>query len=196
MMKSSGHSPTLVRDLGRAGASWMCTSLQDGLTLSRTFLNRRGRELDHALTIVPGGIEAEEVAGSLERAQLLPLAESDRHLTRILVEEGPPSALLVVEDDLGRAGDPVLEQVENRVLYVGEEVYHLFEVVNDPTLIGTALCSGSGFPLNAFVFPSSTPLPADHQLSTAALEGIVDSAAFVVVMGFDAGGYVFWKASS
>jgi hypothetical protein len=193
-VKNSSELPTAVIDLGLVGASWIRTSLQDGLSLSRAFLDRRGQELDHALTIAPRDVGAEEAIGSLSKAQLLPLAESERRLTQILME-GPASTLLIVEDDLARADDPSLEHVQNRVLYLGKEVYHVFEVIDDPGVVGPALRSGSGFPTNAFVVPPSAPL-SPYELQTSSLEAIVDHALFVIVMGFDGGGYVFWRGNN
>lgn len=105
---------------------------------------------------------------------------------------------LVVEDDLGRRGDPGLGP---SVVYLGESVVRVFRLggFDDVSRAVDGLFRGaSGYPTNAFVV-SSASVSAENppsELSPAQVRRLADGAEAVVVSVFDAETYLLAHLSA
>jgi hypothetical protein len=95
---------------------------------------------------------------------------------------------LVVEDDVSRVGDVVLNDMD--YWSYATEVLHGSDLRDPPGVVASLRGWASRYPLNAAVCSSTALLSFAGELSHQQLQSIAESTMAVIVSAFDGEGYV------
>jgi len=148
-----------VRDLGEPGREWTKKCLGSGREFSE-FISQ-GVELGLGHTVLPWPTPAlpnlpERLGATITHSATAPVPgviESLLGVLRPLLEQG---SLMVIEDDMRGPTEPNLQATEHSATVIGSNtVFHLDDAdgLTTPDQLHSFIgASGSGYPLNAFLF--------------------------------------------
>ena len=190
-------------DLGEAGRAWTRRSLKAGGALSRIvlatvdiaagdttalgFSGQRDPEPGAVLRLEEGFGDPTRLSRAVANTELLAIIKQIAVLER--------GAVLIVEDDLRRAGDPALGRRANDATFqIGANIYHYLDPGSGTSaadLGGFLIRASSGYPLNAFVTPRdalmvTSPETVDTGICEAPVRCIINSV-------FDNEAYAVWQ---
>jgi hypothetical protein len=111
--------------------------------------------------------------------------------------EAGEERVCVFENHLGRLTDPWLLQAESRVLFLGEEVYHVVSAeVVDLDSIKAAINEAEDVTLLIgvlSVWPQGSRLsPERREISDEDLRVLAEGAEKIIVSAYDGEGYLIW----
>lgn len=187
-------------ELDRSEASaWMEKSLRQGFDLSVAVVADQPFDRGRFVVLVPNGFARSPL--DLEAGGVSPLNSSEQALSECLdecYERG--AASVVVEDDMGRASDPIVARRTEPLAFVGERVVYWADL-RDGSRAGarTIIVGAHGHPLNAFVTRTTSAelgLVDRQQTSGDLPRLIVESLTAVVVTAFDGESFLIWLADS
>jgi hypothetical protein len=111
--------------------------------------------------------------------------------------EADEERVCVFENYLARSTDPWLERAESRVLFLGEEVYHVIsaEVVN-PSLAKVTINEADYYPVFIGIlsrWPEGSHLsPERRDTANEELRALAEKAEKIIVSAYDGEGYLIW----
>jgi len=171
----------------RLAADWARSSLGRGSSLARR-ATRRLPTLTAAVVFAVGIDERETFDDSGRGLTTSAADRAARDFLSTVKQMG--NMTLVVEDDTGRRGDPKV----GRVAFVDDRLLR-WEGTGDGGLRAADLLrtGAFGYPLNAFLCrapASDLGLSADHELTAAEQEVLVDAVCAIIVSVWDAETYL------
>jgi hypothetical protein len=175
----------------RSGAQWVQSSLTGGSVLS-TLVSRRLGDFAVARLLAPEVVST-GIASVLDDESRGILTSDVNLLTGRVLERFALAGVrtIVVEDDLARRGDAVLD---HDLAYVEDRVVRWVNLLGDPVDGVRLLRSGaSGYPLNAYacwLSPGELGLESGRNLEERERESIVASTCAVLVSVFDGEAFV------
>lgn len=196
-MKSGAIAVDVDADRAR---NWLRESLAGGHELSAAVLGSSRFDAGEFLVLLPTGgdlgpvpafAEGGVVSSDLANAALAGILED-------LMRQG--AASVVVEDDVGRRGDPAIDKRKAPSAFMGDRVICWSELDwpgSGTVAVETIAEAASGYPRNAFVLSETAAdlgvsagrsLPADFAARAAA------SLTAVVVSAFDDESFLIWRA--
>jgi hypothetical protein len=105
----------------------------------------------------------------------------------------------VFENHLGRRTDPWLEQAQSRVLFLGEEVYHVISS-EDADLDSTKAAINEAEDVTLLVgvlsvWPQDSRLSSERrEITDEELRAIAQRAEKIIVRAYDGEGYLIWES--
>jgi hypothetical protein len=169
---------------------WVRGSLAQGSGLA-TFVRANLATLTVAVLLVEPARAAQVEPGLDDNGRGLRSSEADDVARRLLASAASTGKLtLIVEDDLGRRGDPRVE----RAAFVGDRVLRWEEVGDDVSSAATLLRKGSsGYPLNAYLCSGAAAdlgLAPEVELSRVLQQRLAETVIGVIVSVWDAEAFV------
>lgn len=179
-------------DLGADGISRVSSALSDGLTLARLVLEGTDLSAGRAYAMVPRGIPRPRLLRWDEGG----LMSSDQGLKAVSAELRPllqgPHSVLVAEDALASASDPVIQKQSGGCFTYSKEVYEYGVAPADRDGIESCLrMADAGYTLNAVVAQGVEP-PANPE-DERYLRRIAEGTRLVVTRAYDGEGFVLWR---
>jgi hypothetical protein len=175
--------------------SWLRSSLAQGFQISEAIAATTPFENGQIRVIAP--VEATALP-PLNQGGLLSQEEANDAMSGVLAElTASGAACLVIEDALGRYGDPAVlastlgtAWLDNRVLH-----WHPLDLSTTSSATNALRTGSSGYPLNAFVTTRTADALGliDHTaLEESGIDKICEALIAVIVSAFDAESFLIW----
>lgn len=170
---------------------WMRTCLGQGTLIANGLADQLGDAVLRLITTeYPANLPASLASGTGRTS-----AEAGAFLEIILaVERAHGGVVLIVEDELGKRGDPYLK--DRQCCYVGDRVLG-WRSLTSGELLEFIRRTSSGYPLNAYVVRASADelgLTDGAQLSDTQVASIVQAVTMFLCGALDSEGFVVaWR---
>jgi hypothetical protein len=180
-------------DAGPAGMEWLRKSLAAGHVLAHAVLSKVDLDRGDAVVLVPTGKQQRDLP-NLATGGVIQGGSAGPALERLL-SKWNGRAVLLVEDDAARTGDPALRLERNLFEVPPDRIVHWTQF--DPSTAHQCLRAGStGYPTNAFLLTAEVGQVRDTiaQDPDRLTDWIGRRLIAIIVAAFDAESWLVWLA--
>ena len=176
---------------------WAQISLSEGAGLSEAVRSSVHWGSGHFYALAPSSWQ--QPSGlNLAHGGVVGTADASQALVSVLHKVAADSeACLIVEDDLRRPNDPVMETLPFPWASIDDGVVHWCDLSasSDEDITATIRRGASGYPLNAFVVLQpcqSLGLAPGAHLGSPLADDLASTVAAIIVSAFDAESFLLW----